>query len=219
MVTMMWWVWLAIAPTALATVEHVHASDVVSHGDQHEPTVRAHSTPTVIPTVALGLARTPETLTLSLADGEQRDTRSVWHSGFRAGVGYHLPDRWLPLGQLRGHTGLALELVLADGRLPLGLTQAAQWELPLTGELAVSAGASAAVHVDFGDLGLAAVDLGLPLGVRWGWVELLYTPRVVVPLASAREEVFAGTRSRHTGTGLALLHVSLRLHLGTPRWR
>ncbi|WP_428263165.1 hypothetical protein [Haliangium sp.] len=183
-----------------------------------EPSARSSSSlsSSSSPWLALGLARSHESLTVTGAGGSERDRRAVWHTGPRLGLRYRISDTWPGIGRVRGHTGLALDVVLADGRTPVGVVQEAVWEWRL-GPLSAVVGAGAAVHVDLGRRGLAYLDLGLPVGLRWGRVELLYRPRLGVPLAAARGEAFGGTRERRSGAGVALVHVLVRVHLGAVR--
>jgi hypothetical protein len=169
-----------------------------------------------VPSLALGLGRTPETLMLSFDDGREEARRSLWHTGVGLGLGYGLGA--LGPGRLRGHTELRLDVMLEDARLPLGLAQQVLWEYRLGRSMALLGGAHAGVTMEPDAPSRVHLDLGVPLGLRWRALELLLVPRVGLPLGAAEREVLGGTRAHRTGAGLALAHVTLRIHVKALGW-
>ncbi|MCB9650519.1 MAG: hypothetical protein H6730_28605 [Deltaproteobacteria bacterium] len=160
------------------------------------------------PSVGLGLGQATERLEVTGA----HETRRLLTSSLALGLEYPLAD-----GALEGLSTLAVGLVFDQGQVPLQLDQGlrARWQ---RGWFGVFGGVGAGLTLNLSDPALSSAHLSLPVGLTLGPVEVLWAPRVQVPLAHHEEDVFGGVRRHGAALGLELLSLQVRLRIDRLRF-
>lgn len=172
---------------------------------------RAGAEPRVVPLVGAELARTHERLELKLPGYEGRQDRGLWGSSLLVGLRARLAEG--PRAALRADATLSYGGVFHTGHGRLALRGGALVELPLGAGFALLAGAGPGVVVDVTRRERSAVELALPLGLRFRALELLYRPALVLPLGAEETAVFGGERALGARPGLAPFTLELRVRL------
>lgn len=166
------------------------------------------------PALTLGLAAglRSERLQVRAPPLEVDATRPRLDTGLEAGLSLRLPWQLGPAA-LRSQTQGMLGLVPASGELLVGVEQQLLAEYRLSPAWGLQLGLSGALQVGTAS-GLGLVELGLPLGLRWGATELLYVPALVLPLGARQELLPGGQRRQELSPGLAPGRIELRWRLG-----
>lgn len=142
--------------------------------------------------------------------GAGAEARGLMTSGVELGLHYRLYDR-LPMRLgLDGVTTLGVATVFARGQFPLVLGQ----QVRLTREwdwFGVFFGLGAGLSVNVSDPTFSFFAVDVPLGVRLGPVDVVYAPRLVVPLAEDSSDVFAGERRHSVALAFEPLMVAVRV--------
>lgn len=159
----------------------------------------------IVPHVGLSVGAYAERLEV----GAQRETRGLLHSGIALGLDYRLLELE-GVGRLEGVSTLELFTVFERGQFPLRLAQQGRLSVPITSWFSVFGGLGAGFAVNLSDPTFSFFELGLPLGVRLGPVDVAYLPRLTVPLAATEDEVFGGTRTQAVATRISPLMVEVR---------
>jgi hypothetical protein len=161
--------------------------------------------PRFVPSVGVAVASYGERLTV---DGEG-DTRRLLTSSLVLGLEYRLWDGALDFAVIEGVSTVGLGLVFHHGQAPLQLEQtlrlARTW-----GWLQASGGLAVGLSVNLGDPTYSFATLALPLGVRLGPVELIYAPRLDLPLGRDEAAVYGGARRQAVALGLSPLNLQVR---------
>lgn len=164
----------------------------------------------VVPHVEAGLGQTAEALTVPAGAGARTETRDLYSTRIAVGLDY-------PALSLHGRTALAGDLLLGPGRWSLVAEQDLRWRRPL-GPLTASIGLGLAGRLELERPSLSTLAIGLPVGLRWGPVELDWRPAWRIPLGEEETAVFGGTRRHGAASGIDLLALALRVHVTTLAW-
>lgn len=172
----------------------------------------------VVPHVEAGLGQTAEALTVPSGAGTLTETRDLYSTRLAIGLDYPALADVTPLGgALYGRTALAGDLLLTPGRWSLVAEQDLRWRRPL-GPLAISVGLGLAGRLELERPSLSTLAIGVPIGVRWGAVELDWRPAWRIPLGEEETAVFGGTRRHGAAAGIDLLALALRVHVTALAW-
>lgn len=161
--------------------------------------------PNLVPHLGLSVGAYAERLEV----GEDSDRRGLLFSGLVLGLDYRLPDVIDGL-VLEGVSSLEVATVFERGQFPLRLTQQGRVTRPITAWLTVFAGLEAGFFVNVSDPTFSFFELGVPLGVRLGPVDITYLPRLTVPLAGEERDTLGGPRRHAVATALAPLMFEAR---------
>lgn len=171
-------------------------------------------------TLGLSIGSTRETLRLSRDDGASSvDTRALMTSRLDLGLNYIVAgiggERW----RLRGQSSLGVGLVYALGEWPLHLRQDLGLELVPRRWFGLFVYGSVGFDINTARPPLSAFVLGLPVGLRFGPVELMARPALRVGLGAEEETIAGATQRRSASTGVAPFEVMLRVRIPIPRRR
>ncbi len=172
----------------------------------------------VVPHIEAGVAQTGEALTVPAGDGALTETRDLYSTRLAIGLDYPALSEVAPLGgALYGRTALAGDVLLTPGRWSLVAEQDLRWRRPL-GPLSIALGLGLAARLELERPSFSTLALGLPVGVRWGWLELDWRPAWRIPLGEEEAAVFGGTRRHGAVSGVDLLALALRVHVTALAW-
>ncbi len=171
-------------------------------------------------TLGLSVGSTREELRLEAADGTaSRDVRSLTNSRLDLGMNYGVAgiggDRW----RLRGQSSLGVGLIYALGEWPLHLRQDVGIEFVPRRWFGLFAYGSVGLDLNTARPPLSAFVLGLPVGLRFGPVELMARPALRVGLGEEVSALAGGTQRRSAVTGIAPFEVMLRVRIPIRRRR
>lgn len=173
----------------------------------------------VVPQVELGVGETGEALTVPAASGEVTEERGLYTTRLALGLSYPVLDGLAPLGgRFAGRSALATDVLLGPGRWALTAEQDLRWQRPLGDDWRLSIGLGLAGRLDLERPAFSTVELGLPVGVGWGPLELDWRPALRIPLGAEEAAVFGGARTHGASTGINLLALALRVHLTGLAW-
>ncbi len=165
------------------------------------------------PTFGLSFGQTHEAIRLEHADGDPTtDTRGLWNTRLELGFNYALNRRPKRL-RIRGQSSVGVGLTFATGDWPVHVRQTFGVEYvpkPWFGLLA-----TAGVGFDIATTRpvYSAFVVTLPIGLRFGPVELLYQPAIRVGLASEQSQVLGVLERRAAHTGFAPFELMLRIRI------
>jgi hypothetical protein len=168
----------------------------------------------VRPTVEVEAGLAASRLVVDRGATSVADTRSLWVTRVGAGVDVMFPEELLPRGRLRVLGSLGVGLVYATGDVPVHLGGAVLWQAEAARRLSFPVGLGARVVIDTTAAARSYAELALPLGLRYGPVELAYQPTVVIPFGSTRATTFGGERRLGAKLGIAPLSLVLRWVIG-----
>jgi hypothetical protein len=167
----------------------------------------------VRPTLEVEAALATQRLVADLGATRTEATRALWATRLAAGVDVRLPAALLPVGRLRVLGSVGLGYVYETGAWPVHVGAAALWQAPVSPRWSFPLGVSARVVIDTQAPQRSDLELGLPLGVRCGRVELVYNPAVVIPFGAEVRPLLGGERRLGAKPGIAPLGLVLRVVL------
>jgi hypothetical protein len=171
----------------------------------------AHERDRFVPFAGIEAGQTWERLAVTFDGREQHEDRWLWNTRFLLGLSARLPD--LAGWATRTDSSVAFGVVHHTGHGHLDLRQAALLELPLGADFSVPMGISVGFVADTASSKRSAFEAGVPVGVRFRFVELLYRPGFSLPLGAEERRVFSGTRQHSARPGIVPLDLSLRFHV------
>jgi len=178
---------------------------------------RADAPMAFVPHVEAGLGQTGESLTVPSGEATSlTETRDLYTTRLALGLDYG-PVGDLGGGAVRGRSALAIDVLLGPGRRALILEQDLRWHRPL-GPLVIAVGPGLAGRFDLEQPDFSTLEIGLPIGLRWGPVELDWRPAWRVPLGEDEAPVLGSVRRHGASSGINWLALSLRVHLTALAW-
>jgi hypothetical protein len=171
-------------------------------------------TPEVRPTVEIEAGLAAQRLVVDRGATRVADTRSLWATRMGAGVDVRFPADRLPLGRLRVLGSAGIGVVYATGAWPVHLGGAALWEVEVARRHSLPIGLAARAVLDTSAPARSYAEIALPLGLRYGPVEILYQPALVIPLGTTASGTFGGERRLGAKPGMAPLSLVLRWVIG-----
>ena len=175
------------------------------------PATAASGQDSFVPLSGVEVGQSWERLSVSFDGQEQHEDRWLWNTRLLLGLSAKLPA--LSGVPTRADSTVAFGLVHHTGHGHLDLRQAALLQVPLGGGFSVPAGVAVGVVLDTASSSRSAFEAGLPVGLRFRFVELLYRPGWSAPLGAEERRVFTGTRKHSARPGIVPLDLSLRFHL------
>lgn len=164
------------------------------------------------PTAELEPGQTWERLTVDSAAAHSVEDRWLWTARLGVGLSARLPAVG-GLDHLRSETAVGLGLVFASGHWPVHVRTQLLWDQELGHQVSLVLGLSTGVLLDTGAPHRSAWEAGIPLGLRWRFLDLLYHPAVIVPLGAEESSVFGGLRRSSARPGLSPFGLLLRVRL------
>lgn len=173
----------------------------------------------VVPHLEAGAGQTGESLSVPVGDGQRVSaTRDLYALRWALGAEYG-PFGGLAFagGAVHLRSAVAADVLLGPGRWALTAEQDLRWRRPV-GPLALAAGPGVAARLDLERPGFGTLEIGLPIGLRWGLVELDWRPAWRVPLGEQTVAMLGGERRHGASAGINWLALSLRVHLAGLAW-
>ncbi len=189
-------------PTACAALAAVLLFTVTSSAQERDQ---------FVPMAGLELGQSWERLSVTFDGQEQSEDRWLWNTRVMLGLSVRLPN--VAGIATRADSTVAFGVVHHTGHGHLDLREAGLLELPLGAGFSVPIGVSAGVVIDTASSKRSAFEAGLPVGLRFRFVELLYRPGLSLPLGAEERRVFTGSRKHSARPGIVPLDLSLRFHL------
>ena len=197
---------VALAPSAApADATEGAAQPAASQG-------RARGDLSLAPTLGLGVGQTLEAARVEFDDGgAATQARALTHSRLDLGLSYALLRRGMT--RVRGQSSAGVGLVYAPGDWPVHLRQDFGVELVPKRWFGAFVGLGVGFDINTTRPVYSAFALALPLGLRFGPVELVYRPALSVGLGAEHSEVLGGSQRRSAATGVAPFELLLRVRI------
>jgi hypothetical protein len=172
----------------------------------------------LLPTTGLMLGASAQRSTLKLERSELGVSQRELRPGLALGLVHPVPQPAACCLQLEGHASLGLGATLISGHAQLTLRD--DWVLlwPVQRWLSFRAGLGLGVSVDLNDGARNQLELGVPLSVALGDLEIVYRPGLHIPLASETRAVFGGELSRSAALAFMPFEVQLRMRWTGLAW-
>lgn len=164
----------------------------------------------VRPAFEIEAALTTQELVADYGSTHAVATRSLWVSRLSAGVDVRLPASLVRRGHLDVLAMAGVGYVFETGDFPVHFGAALRWQTEVARRLSFPIGVSARVVLDTTAPARSSVELGLPIGIRFSVIELVYQPRVVIPLGAASSPLLGGERRIGAKAGVAPIGLVLR---------
>jgi len=165
------------------------------------------------PTIGLSIGETHEELRLEHTDRDPtREVRGLLNTRLDLGFNYALGRRRSSL-RIRGQSSLGVGLTYATGDWPLHLRQEFGLEYVAKPWFGLFAYAGAGFDITTTRPAFSAFVVTLPIGLRFGPVELIYRPGFRIGLASEQALVAGVVARRGARTGFAPFEVMLRVRI------
>lgn len=170
------------------------------------------------PHVEAGVDQTGEALTVPVDRDESLTARrDLYAARWAAGLEYGpLEGATFGGGTVHLRSAVAADVLLGPGRWALTVEQDLRWRRPL-GPLWLAVGPGLAGRLDLERPAFSALELGLPVGLGWGPVELSWRPAWRVPLGEEASGPF-DLRRHGASAGIDWLALSLRVHVAALAW-
>lgn len=151
-------------------------------------------------TAGLDVGARRERLEVDLGSAHYQEDRSLTTTRF--GLGLRAP--WVERGgwALSGQSQLGVGWVFETGHPNVALHQAALLEHLLAHGFALPFGLGLGVVIDTASTSRSALEMGLPMGVRYRGIELLWQPSLVMPLGHEQAPVFGGEKRLGAAPGI-----------------
>lgn len=192
---------LVVSPEPMAIDARVDAGAVPAE----------EAAPTFVPTFALEMGYFEDEVRIDRGADEPTERTPRWNNRVSLGLGYDLIDLGPDIA-LSGHTALGFGLAYAPGDWLVHIRQEVAPAWDATTWFRLSAGLGLGFTLNAGRTSHSFGELGLPVTVRLGFVELGYSPRITFALASDETTVLGGERREAVRTGFspAFFHLRFR---------
>ncbi len=202
-----------LTPAAIATPAEAKGSDRAGQGE-----AKPKKEPIFVPAISLGGGTIRERTILDVSEYEDVTDRTLWTMNAHLGLEYALPSGFLPKGKIKGRSFIGAGFVLRPGDWPVLLLQELIWNFDLKRWLGLFFGAGLSATLNATRFSRSAVSVGMPLGIRLGWVELVYSFGCDISIAKDEKQVYDGTLTQRAATGMSPVSFYLRLRLPSIGW-
>ena len=171
-----------------------------------------------IPTSAIALGSVEQRVSAQLGATEHSFSRRELRPGLVLGLVHPVPQPWPHRVPLEGHVSFGFGSTLVTGNLQLSVREdwVATWQLqPWFG---VRAGLGAGFVLDTYAADRNQLEIGLPIGVKLGDLEIVYRPNLSIPISRQSERVYGGQLSRGASFALIPFELVLRMRWSGLAW-